>query len=519
MKKLLSYFLLAGGILAFSACGDDDDGGSDNGVTITGIPETAVIGPGETLGPVQATVSAPDGLDQLIISRNGTVLQTVQLSGTSQTHDFSYTAQPEDEGTNVVFLFTVTDVDGDNAVATHILTVTSDPTDIVVSQNISSDVTWTTGQTVTLASRIAVLDGATLTIEPGVVIKGQEGQAANATALLIARGGKIMAEGTAELPIIMTTVADAITPADIAAGNVGSPNLTADVRGRWGGLIVCGNAPISVQGDVESAQIEGIPPSDPNGLYGGTDPADNSGVIRYVSIRHGGTDLQDGDEINGLTLGGVGSGTVVDHVEIVANDDDGIEFFGGTVDDTNILVWAQSDDAFDVDQGYSGTVDNFVYVRGFVSDHGLELDGIEGSVLADSQFTLTNGSLKGFWEDGNPPANGEYADFRDGVRANVTNVYAFNFWESADIELDGNAEAANWLAGLITMTGWEINTSHLSSGNTTIDAIFKDNSDAGTAFTVLPPGATIVSGAPTVGADMTQFEWTWAQEAGGLDDF
>src|SRR5690606_30118192 len=124
-----------------------------------------------------------------------------------------------------------------------------------------------------LAGRITVVDGVTLTIEPGVIIKGEAGTGANATALIIARGGKIMAEGTAAQPIIFTSVADEIQP-----GQIKSPNLDESFDGLWGGLIVLGKAPISA--DAAAIQIEGIPASDQNGLYGGTDVADNSGVLK-----------------------------------------------------------------------------------------------------------------------------------------------------------------------------------------------------------------------------------------------
>src|SRR5690606_34927751 len=200
-----------------------------------------------------------------------------------------------------------------------------------------------------LGGRIAVVDGVTLTIEPGVVVKGQAGIGSNATALLIARGAKLMAEGTASLPIIFTSVADEITPEDIAEGNFASPNLDPTVNGLWGGLIVLGKATISASNkdtkeDVSEIQIEGIPTSDANGLYGGNVDDDNSGVLKYISIRHGGSNIGSGNEINGLTLGGVGSETVIDHIEVVSNQDDGIEWFGGTVNVTNVVVWNVGDD-------------------------------------------------------------------------------------------------------------------------------------------------------------------------------
>ena len=145
-------------------------------------------------------------------------------------------------------------------------------------------------------------------------------------------------------------------------------------KGLWGGLIVLGNAPVSVDGDAVAFQIEGVPASDPNGLYGGTDASDNSGTIQYLQVRHGGTNIGEGNEINGITFGGVGSGTTVSNVEVIANVDDGIEMFGGSVNVSNAIVWAQGDDAFDVDQAYSGTISNFMYIGDASSDHGLEID-------------------------------------------------------------------------------------------------------------------------------------------------
>lgn len=258
-----------------------------------------------------------------------------------------------------------------------------------VTSNITSNTTWSTGKIYVLAGRIEVESGATLTIEAGTIIKGEAGTQSNATALLIARGAKIMAEGTATAPIIFTSVADEICPSHIKAGNFASPNLEPTVNGLWGGLIVLGKAPISVSGDATEAQIEGIPTSDQNGLYGGTDAADNSGVIKYVSIRHGGTNIGSGNEINGLSLGGVGSGTVIENIEIVSNQDDGIEWFGGTVNVTNVVIWNVGDDGIDTDQSWDGTLDNFMVIT--VAGHCFELDGPEGTMQAG--HTIKNGTI------------------------------------------------------------------------------------------------------------------------------
>jgi hypothetical protein len=166
--------------------------------------------------------------------------------------------------------------------------------------------------------------------------------------------------------------------------------MDSDLAGLWGGLIVLGNAPISA--DAESVQIEGIPVSDQNGLYGGTNATDNSGVLKYISIRHGGANIGEGNEINGLTLGGVGSGTVIENIEVVANQDDGVEFFGGTVNVTNLLILNAGDDAIDTDQAWAGTLDNFIVICG-TTDHALEIDGPEGTLVAG--HTVKNGSVKG----------------------------------------------------------------------------------------------------------------------------
>ncbi|MFT6810274.1 MAG: hypothetical protein ACJA01_003517, partial [Saprospiraceae bacterium] len=192
---------------------------------------------------------------------------------------------------------------------------------VAVTGAIDSDVTWTKDNVYIIAGKVPVLDGATLTIEAGTLIKGATGTGANAAALVIARGAKLMALGSAVAPIIFTSILD-----DIQPGQILSPNLTASNNALWGGLIILGYAPISAGDGDDLAQIEGIVADDLFGRYGGSDVADNSGTIKYISVRHGGAEIGAGNEINGITFGGVGSGTVVDHIEVVANLDDGIEW-------------------------------------------------------------------------------------------------------------------------------------------------------------------------------------------------
>lgn len=275
-------------------------------------------------------------------------------------------------------------------------TVPVDPTPTsnkVVSSNISANTTWYADTVYQLGGRITVEPGVTLTIQPGTIIKGEAGTGANATALLIARGATLNAAGTATLPIIFTSIADEISPEQVALGDFASPNLDPTVNGLWGGVIVLGNAKISASnasGDVSEVQIEGIPTSDAFGLYGGNDNADNSGILTYLSIRHGGANIGAGNEINGLTLGGVGSGTVVNHIEVVANQDDGIEWFGGAVNVSNVVVWNAGDDGLDTDQSWGGTLDNFVVITPM--DRPFELDGPEGTY--EASHTLKNGNVQ-----------------------------------------------------------------------------------------------------------------------------
>ncbi|RIW18490.1 hypothetical protein D0X99_02040 [Algoriphagus lacus] len=373
---------------------------------------------------------------------------------------------------------------------------------VEITSNITTNTTWQTGKTYVLAGRIAVTSGVTLTIQPGVVVKGQVGSGANASALVIARGAKINAVGTAAQPIIFTTVADEIKP-----GQIASPNLEPNLEGLWGGLMIMGRAKGSFAGDVTEIQIEGIPASDTNGLYGGTDDADNSGVLKYVSIRHGGANIGEGNEINGLTLGAVGSGTVIENIEVVANQDDGIEWFGGTVSVKNALVWNSGDDAVDTDQSWAGTLDNFIIICGSNTDHGLEIDGPEGAYNA--AHTVKNGSVKGH-------PSSEFADFRAGARGTFENLYFFNFPAPSannnagrgDLSLSGDNTIANFTGGVLKFTKLEAT---LAEG-VTLQQAFRNGTDKS--------ASTVALKANTVGANQAAFNgWTWASAANALADF
>lgn len=358
-------------------------------------------------------------------------------------------------------------------------------TNKVITSNITSNTTWYADTVYQLGGRITVTSGATLTIQPGTVIKGEAGTGSNATALLIARGGKLMAEGTASLPIIFTSVADEITPEMVAAGNFASPNLDPTVNGLWGGLIVLGNAKISPKpgtaGELLEVQIEGIPTSDANGLYGGNNDADNSGVIKYVSVRHGGTNIGSGNEINGITFGGVGSGTVVENIEIVANQDDGVEWFGGTVNAKNVVVWNAGDDGLDTDQSWGGTCDNFAVIT--AAGHVFELDGPEGAYSAGHIF-----------KNGNVVASNDDVASQDLINTDANSIVDMMDIYFTDVVAGQKINRVT--AAGVTYTGIVINVPADSLANHVNGAV--------------PAGVT----AGTTGkANISVFGWTWANAA------
>ena len=479
MKKLLSMLAFAV-MVTFVAC-DDDDEATPDGPSITTPAVTSVQV--ATSADVTFALTVPGGYKSMTVTATGgtATKKTEPTAGqTSGNAVVTYTADGTAGAGTVVI--TVTDNNGKVESETAALNKTAEvveETVIDVTANITQNTTWETGKTYILTTRIAVVNGVTLTIEPGVIVKGEAGTGPNATALIIARGGKLMAEGTAEAPIIFTSVADEIEPGEIA-----SPNLDPELNGLWGGLIVLGKAPISA--DAEAVQIEGIPPSDQNGLYGGTEPADNSGILKFISIRHGGANIGEGNEINGLTLGGVGSSTVIENIEVVANQDDGIEWFGGTVNVTNAIVWNAGDDAIDTDQSWAGTLDNFIVIN--PGDEAFELDGPEG--VLEAGHTLINGWVSAGAAEG-------LVDLDDNSITVMENIYFTNITAGQDFDLNpDDCTFANFQATL--------------PNGTVLTDFFKDGSDA---FVT-----SVAAGANTVGADFTKFAgWSWAAVNGELD--
>ena len=220
---------------------------------------------------------------------------------------------------------------------------------IVVQNDITSNTTWTANNVYELKAFVYVTNNATLTIEPGTVILGDF---ATKGTLIITRGSKINAVGTAEKPIVFTS--------NQAAGS--------RTRGSWGGVIILGNAKINSAGG--EGVIEGGLDAN-KGKYGGNNDADNSGKLSYVRIEYAGIPFQPNQEINSLTLGGVGSETQIDHIMVTEANDDSYEWFGGTVNGKYMIANRGWDDDFDCDAGFSGKIQfGIVYRDPAIADPG-----------------------------------------------------------------------------------------------------------------------------------------------------
>ncbi len=259
----------------------------------------------------------------------------------------------------------------------------------ILEGRISANRTLKAAFTYKLRGLVYVTNGAILTIEPGTKIVGENGKNGG---LIITRSCKIIADGTVDKPVVFTS--EAATPQ----------------RGDWAGLVILGNAPTnaSFNGVQGIGEIEGgINNSDGLGLYGtpatqGQNPADNSGILRYVRIEYAGYAFLPDKEINGLTFGGVGSSTIVDNVQVSYANDDSFEWFGGTVKCTHLISFRTLDDDFDTDNGYAGKVQFGISVRdsavadiskseAFESDN----DAAGSSLLPQTSVVFSNMTVMG----------------------------------------------------------------------------------------------------------------------------
>ncbi len=277
-------------------------------------------------------------------------------------------------------------------------------------------VTLDAGTVYRLTGKIQINDGATLTIPAGTVI---EGVGETASYIAVAQGGKLNVNGTAANPVVMTS------------------GLAVKAPGDWGGLVICGRAPINrVTGGTSSAQSEVADLS-----YGGSVANDNSGSITYLRIEYAGAAFNSEKEFNGVSLFGVGSGTVFSNVEAYAGADDGFEFFGGTVNTSNLISIGNEDDQFDWTEGWSGTNTNWYGKLDFnKGNRGIEADNYELGFMNTpiSNPTITNITLvgPGSGADSTIYTENQAFKFRRGTRSSVTNAYVSGWKTGIDVEHD-----------------------------------------------------------------------------------
>ncbi|WP_282043893.1 multidrug transporter [Winogradskyella flava] len=287
----------------------------------------------------------------------------------------------------------------------------SDPSGTEIGGTLNADLTLTTGTDYDLTSGLIVPEGITLTIEPGVVVRATTG---SDVYVAIQQGGVINAEGTSSNPIVFTS-------------NSSTPN-----PGDWGGLIVLGRAPINsvVGGDATStSEIGGLP-------YGGSIVNDNSGIIRYVRVEYSGGAADAASENNGFSFYGVGNGTTIDYIQAFEGADDGVEFFGGTVNASHISVVGAQDDSVDWTEGFTGTLTD-VYIEHRQShDKGIEGDGFNTDIGNNSDPVFWSApTINNITIDGLGSSNGNEAiRLRAGTRATFNNVLIQGFEEGYDLD-------------------------------------------------------------------------------------
>ncbi|MEK7255334.1 MAG: hypothetical protein AAB316_11360, partial [Bacteroidota bacterium] len=289
-----------------------------------------------------------------------------------------------------------------------------------------------------LKNRVFVNEGQTLTIEPGTIIKAGTGQVETACALVVARGGKLIAKGTAAQPIIFTSEDDPVMNDKFGAECLPT-SLKAKDKGRWGGVILLGKATINAPGG--ETYVDGIPTTEPRAIFGGTDDDDNSGTLEYVSIRHGGISLAIGNQINGLTLGGVGRGTTLHHVEVYANAYDGFRFIGGTVNTKYLTSSFCGDDAFDYTGGWRGNNQYWFAMQDVDADRGVEGTSSEDkTALPASRPVIFNATFSGPGSDTGKRALSFFDNGGGEWHNSIFMAYAFG----ADIEFKGQTETDSY---------------------------------------------------------------------------
>ncbi len=331
---------------------------------------------------------------------------------------------------------------------------TTDPQTIFLSGTFTEDLTLDANNTYKINGSLIMASGTTLTIPAGMTLEALA--QGSDVYVAISQGAQIIANGTADNPIVFTS------------------DASAPQAGDWGGLIILGDAPInSVTGTATAtSEIASLP-------YGGSDTSDNSGILRYVRVQYSGGSADGQSENNGISFYGVGNGTTVEYVQVYEGKDDGIEFFGGTVNVDYAVVVNAQDDSLDWTEGYTGTITNAYVLHGAEHDKGIEADGYNtdignnSSPLFWSKPTVNNLTIVG---NGSGTGN-EAVRLRAGTQGIFNNVLLEGFAEGFDLDGDAGASSDN-------PTGTGVLNGDLSVTDVTFtDVTLQVKNDTGDTFT------------------------------------
>jgi len=318
-----------------------------------------------------------------------------------------------------------------------------------------------------LTGELFVRAGAKLTIKPGVIIEATANTNSVVRYIAVAQDGKIDVQGTASKPVVMTS--------------------TAKTPGAWGGLVLCGRAPIN-SGAIATAEV-GYQLT-----YGGTNAADNSGSIKYLRVEYPGYQYSSAKEFNGISFFGVGNGTVVENVQVLESSDDGFEFFGGTVNTKNLVVLNTNttfagDDLFDWTEGWSGTNENWYGKRTNGGNRGIEADNNSENHLASpiSNPTIKNLTLIGTGA-ADAGSEAQAIKLRVGTKAKFDNVFLSNWKRGFDVQhnesvgyvTDGSLDAVNVRFENVTekSKGTKTAVGTAPAETADVDAIFTESTTA-----------------------------------------
>ncbi|GAB2764049.1 hypothetical protein GCM10027275_01390 [Rhabdobacter roseus] len=416
LRSLFTFLLASSLLFTFNACKEDEEIGP--APTVSAGSGTQGI-PGATV-QISASINAPEGIQSLTVLKNGQQwdTKTYPAGTTSDNYAKDYVVEQLPVNSVVTFTFQATDSRNQTStLATQTLTVSALPAKQVVDVQgvLEGNITWTKDKIYKLIGFVRVgedptVDGqptktGTLTIQPGTLIIGD--RASKAT-LVVQRGSKIIAEGTAAEPIVFTSERP-----------VGERE-----PGDWGGLVICGKATNNQPNGV--FQLEG----GYGAFSGGNDDNDNSGSLKYVRVEYAGVPINPNQEVNSFTFGSVGKATKMEYLQASFGLDDSFEWFGGTSDAKYLISWKGYDDDFDVDFGYRGNVQYAIAVRGNTladqsGSNGFEVDNNGQGTLVEpfTSGTFSNVSIIGPKVDASTAISAQFQNGMHLRRSNKLKIY------------------------------------------------------------------------------------------------